>query len=86
LSVALEWTRVSGRGTVYSRTLISDPVSAAVTASGPMVVALIELAEGPVMMSNLIGPGAEDIAIGDDVKVTFQKVSDEITLPVFERA
>jgi uncharacterized OB-fold protein len=51
-----------------------------------MVVALIELAEGPVMMSNLIGPGAEDIAIGDDVKVTFQKVSDEITLPVFERA
>lgn len=86
LRSSLEWTRVSGRGRVYSRTLIMDPVSAAIPAEGPLIVALIELAEGPVMMSNLVGPGAADIAIGDEVKVTFRKVDDAITLPVFERA
>jgi uncharacterized OB-fold protein len=85
-SSELEWTAVSGRGRVYSRTVVSDPVSAAVSTRGPLVVALIELDEGPVMMSNIVGPGAEDVAIGAAVKVTFVDIDAEIALPVFERA
>lgn len=82
----LRWTPLSGRGTVYSRSLVVDPVSAASAPDGPLMVALVELEEGPVMMTNIIGSGAEDVAIGDDVIVVFQKVSDEVTMPVFERA
>lgn len=81
----LAWTELSGQGTVYSRTLVTDPVSAASAPEGPLLVALVQLEEGPVMMSNVIGDGAADVAIGDRVRVIFQRVSDDMTLPVFER-
>lgn len=83
---ALTWTELSGRGTVYSRTLVTDPVSAASAPPGPLLVALVELEEGPVMMTNIVGPDAQDVAIGEPVTVAFQRVSDEVTMPVFERA
>jgi len=85
-SMDLRWTELSGRGTVYSRSLVIDPVSAASAPAGPLLVALVELDEGPVMMTNIVGEGAGDVAIGARVVVAFQQVSDEITLPVFERA
>jgi len=52
----------------------------------PLVVALVELEEGPVMMSNIVGPDSDTVAIGDAVRVTFQHISDEIALPVFTPA
>ena len=76
----------SGRGTVYSRSLVINPVSAASAPPGPLMVALVELDEGPVMMTNIVGEGAEEVAIGERVTLVFQQVSDEVTLPVFERA
>lgn len=84
-SLALDWTVISGRGTVYSRTRIEEPVSAASGTRDPLVVALVELEEGPVMMTNIVGENAEDVRIGDAVEVTFQPVSDQIHLPVFIR-
>lgn len=84
-SVELHWTELSGRGTVYSCSLVMDPVSAASAPPGPLMVALVELDEGPVMMSNIVGSGADEVRIGDRVAVAFQQVSDAITLPVFER-
>lgn len=85
-SLALDWVVVSGRGTVYSRTRIEEPVSAASGTREPLVVALVELEEGPVMMTNIVGPDADTVAIGDAVHVTFQPVSDTISLPVFVRS
>jgi uncharacterized OB-fold protein len=82
----LRWTELSGRGTVYSRSLVIDPVSAASAPPGPLMVALVELEEGPVMMTNIVGEGARDVAIGERVSILFQRVSDEVTMPVFERA
>ena len=83
-SLDLAWTTVSGRGTIYTKTRIEEPVSAASGSREPMIVALVELEEGPVMMSNIVGPHAEAAQIGDAVTVTFQSVSDEISMPVFE--
>ena len=82
----LNWTELSGRGTVYSRSLVINPVSAASAPPGPLMVALVELDEGPVLMTNIVGEGAEAVAIGERVTLVFQQVSDEVTLPVFERA
>lgn len=84
-SMDLHWTELSGKGTVYSCTLVMDPVSAASAPPGPLMVALVELDEGPVMMTNIVGEGAEDVVIGERVTLIFQQVSDEVTLPVFER-
>lgn len=84
-SLDLTWTPVSGRGRIYSRTRIEEPVSAASGTLDPLIVALVELQEGPVMMSNIVGADADDAMIGDEVMVDFQPVSDEISMPVFQR-
>jgi len=83
-SLDLDWTVISGKGRVYSKTYIPEPVSAASGSTEPLYVALIELDEGPVMMSNIVGPDAASVAIGDAVEVIFQPVSDEISMPVFQ--
>ena len=35
-------------------------------------------------MTNIVGTPAEDVQIGDRVRVTFQPVSDDAALPLFE--
>jgi len=54
----------------------------------PYVLAMVELAEGPRMMSNLVNVEARPQAIKCDmpVQVVFAKLTDEITLPLFEPA
>ena len=50
----------------------------------PYVVAIVELDEGWHMLTNLVECEPADVAIGMPVDVTFQKMSDEITLPYFK--
>ena len=54
----------------------------------PYVLAMIELEEGPRMMSNLVGiePDPKRIACDMPVEVVFEKLTDEITLPLFKPA
>ncbi len=84
-SLDIGWVRASGRGTIYSLSALvqaTDPDHA----GPPTILALVALEEGPVMMSNIVGPGAQDAQIGDAVAVEFESVSDEIALPMFHRA
>jgi uncharacterized OB-fold protein len=50
----------------------------------PYVLALIELEEGPVMMSNVVGSDRFDTRIGDFVIVEFEETGG-VTLPRFRR-
>ena len=49
----------------------------------PYVIALIDLAEGPRMMSQIIDADPDALAVGLPVKVDFAAWSEDITLPVF---
>jgi len=79
----LEWAQASGRGTVQSFTVVRRPVSPGYAADTPYVIALIALAEGPVMMSNVVGCAPEDVNVGMPVEVLFETWSEEITVPKF---
>jgi len=79
----LSWTRASGRGTVRSYTIVRRPVSRAYATETPYVVALIELAEGPTMMSNVVDCEPSDVTVGAAVDVLFEKWTDEISIPKF---
>ena len=79
----LEWTRVSGRGSVYTYTVAEKSIF---DIEGPVVVALIELEEGAMMTSNIKTSDPSAVHIGMKVKLAYDPVSDEITLPVFEVA
>lgn len=84
LSDQLEWREVSGRGTVETYTIVTRAVSDAYAADAPYVIALITLAEGPRMMSNVIGCDAESVACGMAVEVVFEPWSEDITMPKFK--
>jgi uncharacterized OB-fold protein len=46
-------------------------------------VVVIQLKEGPRMVSNLVGIKPHDIRCGMPVEVVFEKLSDEVSLPKF---
>ena len=76
-----DWVDASGHGTIASFSIVRRAITKAYDA--PYVVALIDLDEGPRMMSNVIGCDPDAVAIGQRVSVTFEPWSEDITLPVF---
>ena len=61
------------------------PANPTMAGREPYVVALVELDEGVRMMSNLVGPGAESLAVDDRVEVAWEPLTDGRHLPVFTR-
>lgn len=80
---SLEWTRSSGRGRVLTFTICRRAVSAAYADDVPYVIALVQLEEGPTMMSNIVECDPESVATGMLVEVIFEQRSEEITIPQF---
>lgn len=73
----------SGNGTVYSYSVPSK-VSGWPEEALPLVVAYVELDEGPRLISNLVECDPADVNIGDDVEVCFLPTEDEdIAIPLF---
>jgi hypothetical protein len=79
----LEWVKGSGRGRVLTFAIVRRAVSEAYAADVPYVVALIQLDEGPTMMSNVVQCDPETVKIGSPVQVIFEDWSEEISVPQF---
>lgn len=78
-----EWVTADGTGRVYSYT-VSDQIDAWPADALPAVVAYIELAEGPRIMSTIVDCDPEEVSIGMPVTVTFESTKDQdIGIPVF---
>jgi hypothetical protein len=84
LSSATEWVRASGRATVYSFTVTYQNQAAGFRDELPYVLAVVELAEGPRLMTNVVGCPPDAVRIGMPVEVVFEDVTPEITLPKFQ--
>ena len=65
------WENASGAGTIASYTVVRQGVSADFEALH--VIALIDLAEGPRMMSQIVDTGPDALAVGLSVGVTLQR-------------
>jgi uncharacterized OB-fold protein len=85
-SLEAEWTRLSGKGRVYSFIIYHQAYHPSYKDDLPYAVAIIQLDEGPRMESNIIDCKMEDIKIDMPVEVTFDDVTDEVTLPKFKPA
>lgn len=72
----------SGRATLYSYVINQRPHRAF---DGPIAVAVVELAEGPRMMTNIIDtPQTEEALVLDmDLEVVFEEQTEDISLPLF---
>ena len=85
-STDLRWRAVSGDGKIASYTIVRRGVSAAYDA--PYVVALVDLAEGPRMMSQISMENVDDerLRVGAEVSAIYQPWSEETTVVLFELA
>ncbi|MDH3601503.1 MAG: Zn-ribbon domain-containing OB-fold protein [Candidatus Tectomicrobia bacterium] len=82
----LEWARVSGRGRLHSFTIINQPVNAAFRDDVPYVYAVVQLVEGPRMISNLVECDVESVSVDMPVEAVFDEVTPEWTLVKFKPA
>lgn len=79
-SSAFEWVQATGRGRIFSATVVHHPPSAAFASPLPYVLAIVELEEGPHMMANILTDGP--VRIGAAVCVTFEPRGD-FAIPQF---
>jgi len=75
----LEWVRARGTGTVYAATTVRIQISPEF--EPPYIVALVDLDEGPRILSNILAPAC---VIGQRVRVTWKDREPDPPLPVFE--
>lgn len=80
-SPAWDTVEASGEGTVYSYVVMHHPPFPAF--DPPYAVALVELAEGVRIVSNVIGVPYDEVRIGMPVRLAFQRVDEELELPMF---
>jgi uncharacterized OB-fold protein len=86
LGTELEWRTASGRGVVYACSTMPKPMHPGMKELVPYVVALVDLAEGPRLMTNVTGCAPEDVRVGLPVQVTWEPLEDGRHLPLFEPA
>jgi len=79
------WENVSGRGTVYSFTVDRVGLDPAQRSRIPLVIAIVELEEGPRLTSNVVGCTPEAVSVGLPVVATFEDLGSE-TLVHFQPA
>lgn len=66
----------SGKGEVYSYTLMSD-APAGFRAAAPYAIALVKLEEGPIVTAQLTDLGTETVHIGMPVEMVTRKLRDD---------
>ncbi len=81
-SDAVTWVASTGDGTVVTFAVYHRSYHPAFQPLVPYVVAVVEVAEGPRLVSNVVGVAPERVRVGMPVRVEFQSAGD-IALPVF---
>jgi uncharacterized OB-fold protein len=85
LSSDYKWTELSGKGTVYSFVTYHRAWHPSYEGKTPYNVSLVDLEEGPRLISNVIGCAHDQVKIGMPVKVVYEDYED-YTLPKFTPA
>ncbi len=85
-STDIEWANVSGRGRLHTFTIVRQPVNPAFLDDVPYVYALVQLNEGPRMISNVVQCDIDDVKVDMPLTVFFDDVTPEWTLVKFKPA
>ena len=86
LSDRLEWTAATGRGRLYSYTIVRRAMNPAFAAEVPYVFAIVELEEGPRVTTNIVNCVSDEVRVDMPVRATYDNVTPEIALLKFEPA
>ena len=86
-SLDFAWQPIDGIGRIYSYTTIIHPVHPSLADRVPYTAIIVELpqAGGERIIGNLLESDSEDVAIGDDVELVWEDISEDISLPQWRR-
>jgi len=82
-SADAEWQEVSGRGEVYTYTVVHRPIAAGQPLPTVIAVIALEDAGGVRMISNLVAANPDEISIGMPVELVWEDMSEELAIPRF---
>ena len=82
----MEWEQASGRATLYTWSVVHQNDLPPFGERVPYVAAIVDLEEGPRMMTNVVDCDFDALAVGMALEVTFREETDEITVPLFRPA
>jgi len=86
LSANVGFKQVSGRGKVFSFVIYDRVYHPSFAADVPYVVALVELNEGPRLISNIIDIAPDQVRCDMRVSVVFDDVAEGVSVPKFKPA
>ena len=79
----LDWRESAGTGTVHAITVEHRPQNPQVAGRVPYAIALVEVAEGWRMLTNVVDCDPLTVTVGSPVAVTWEPLSDGRNLPLF---
>jgi len=85
-SASTRWKRVSGRGRVYTFTVVHRAPTPAYQVDAPYPLAYVELDEGPRVPARLVDVDPGAVEVGMPVEVVYADVADDLTLYRFRPA
>lgn len=84
-----EWVDLGGEisGTIYSFVVVHRPFGRGFRDEGPFVVALVDVdqAPGARITANVRSVDVNDVKIGQSVRMIWEDVTDEVSLPQWEK-
>ncbi len=85
-SDSVAWEEAGGNATLYTYSIVHRNDLPPFGQKVPYVAAVVDLEEGPRVMTNVVDCDFDDVFVGMELRVTFQRISDEISIPVFKPA
>ncbi len=79
----VEWKDASGRATLYTYSVVRVNDLPPFPQRVPYVAAVVELVEGPRVMTNIEDCPFDQLRVDMPVVVAYKAISDDITIPVF---
>ena len=87
-STEVEWVSVTGRGTVYTYTVVTHAVHPSLSMALPFNVALVEFPDAPGvrLVTNVVDAEPSDLKVGMGVDLAWEDLDSGVSLPRFRRA
>jgi uncharacterized OB-fold protein len=76
-SDSVEWIEASGRATLYTHSTVYSNDLPPFNQQVPYVAAVVDLEEGPRMMTRIVDADGDDLSIGMALEATFETVDDD---------
>ena len=79
-----EWVVASGKGKVYTFAVYRQAYHEAFRDDIPYITAIVELQEGPHLLTNIVGCNPEQVECDMPVELVWENITEEFSLPKFK--